>query len=302
MNLLAGTKTWAEMIKFSHSIFALPFALLGAFLAGRHQPGGRPSAGQLALIIICMVAGRSLAMTFNRIADARLDALNPRTARRHIPAGAISVRRAWGFALVCAVVFVAACAGFWAFYGNPWPAILALPVMVYLCGYSYSKHFTRWSHFFLGSAIALSPAAAWLAIDPASLGLPTMILVVAVTCWIGGFDIIYACQDIEFDRREGLHSLPARLGPAKALWFARSAHLVTIATLVLLGIETHLGMLYFCGVAAVALLLIVENSIVHPDDFSRVNLAFFTINGIVSVLLGIAAISDVLLDLKPLIH
>ena len=299
MSVVSTTKTWGEMIKFSHSLFALPFAIIAAFLAGRELPAGRPAWGQLGLLVLCMVTARSVAMTFNRIVDADLDARNPRTNNRPIPAGSISRKQAWIFLAICAIGFVLFCTGFGLFYGNPWPVLLAGPVLLYLCGYSYSKFYTRWSHFYLGSAIAISPAAAWLAIDPNSIGWPAVLLVGAVTFWIGGFDIIYACQDIDFDRREGLHSLPAKLGPTAALWIARSAHALTVLLLAGVGIQAELGWLYWIGVGMVAVLLTVENALVHPDDFSRVNLAFFTVNGVISVGLGIVAIADVLFDLPP---
>ncbi|MCG3137380.1 MAG: 4-hydroxybenzoate octaprenyltransferase [Phycisphaerae bacterium] len=295
MNLQKTIHTWGEMIKFGHSIFALPFALMATFLAGRQLPGKYPSLRQFVLIVICMVSARSLAMTFNRIVDARIDANNPRTAGRALPAGMITMRQAWTFFLLCSLMFLVGTAGFLRLTGNPWPLLLALPVMVYLCGYSYAKRFTRWSHFWLGSAIALSPAAAWLAIHPASIGLSALLLVLAVTFWIGGFDIIYACQDIEFDRSIGLHSLPSRLGPAAALWIARTAHTLVVVLLAGLGIIEQLGMAYWIGVGGVALLLFIENSLVHPHDFSRVNLAFFTINGVVSLLLGTLTIVDIIL-------
>ena len=298
MSVLTATTTWAEMIKFGHSIFALPFAISGAFLAGRELEAGVPGWGQFALLILCMVAARSVAMTFNRIVDADVDARNPRTRNRPMPAGRISRRQAWGFFVLCAGGFVLGCVGFGVFYGNYWPAILAVPVLAYLCGYSYCKFFTRWSHFYLGSAIALSPAAAWLAIDPASIGWPAVLLVGAVTMWIAGFDIIYACQDLDFDRREGLHSLPAKLGPAAALWIARGAHLLAVVLLAAVGVQTQLGWLYWIGVGIVAVLLAAENAIVHPHDFSRVNMAFFTVNGVVSVIMGIVTVADILFALQ----
>lgn len=299
MSILAVTKTWAEMIKIAHSVFALPFALVAAILAGRHLESGKPSWGQIGLIVLCMVAARCVAMTFNRIVDCSSDAGNPRTANRPLPAGLIHPNQAWVFWALSVLLFIFGCLVFLLAYRNPWPIAFALPVLTYLCGYSYSKRFTRWSHFYLGSAIALSPAAAWLAIHPDSLGLPALILVGAVTFWIGGFDIIYACQDIDFDRRAGLYSLPASAGATQALWIARAAHVLTVLLLALLGVSCHLGWLYWVGVVLVATLLLVENAIVHPDDFSKVNLAFFTINGIVSIVLGAVTVTDVLLDLEP---
>lgn len=294
-------RRWGEMVKFSHSVFALPFALMAVFLAARAAmragDASRPYPGlvQICLVVLCMVAARSAAMTFNRIADAAIDSRNPRTAGRPIPAGTISRGQAWAFLFGSSSLFVLGCAGFHFLDSNPWPLVLALPVLAYLFLYSYAKRFTRWSHFLLGSAIALSPVAAWLAIHPASLGWPALILMGAVTCWIGGFDIIYACQDIDIDRREGLFSLPSRLGPARALRIARTAHAVTVCLLVLLAPAADLGWIYGAGVVLVALLLAIENALVAPDDFSHVNLAFFTVNGIISVLLGLLTIADCLL-------
>lgn len=294
-------RRWGEMVKFSHSVFALPFALLATFLASRaafragDSPHLYPSLRQLLLILGCMVSARSTAMTFNRIADAAIDARNPRTAARAIPAGVISRAQALAFLGIAAATFVLCCAGFWWIEGNPYPLMLSLPVLAYLCLYSYTKRFTRWSHFVLGSAIALSPPAAWLAIHPASLGWPALMLLGCVTLWIGGFDIIYACQDIAHDQAEGLFSLPARTGVGPALWIARLAHTATVALLVGLMPAAGLSWLYGIGVAAVALLLLIENAMVHPGDLSRVNTAFFTVNGIVSLLLGALGIADSLL-------
>jgi 4-hydroxybenzoate polyprenyltransferase len=282
------------MIRFSHSVFALPFALIATFLAGAERPGGLPSAVQVGLILVCMVAARSAAMTFNRIVDRRLDARNPRTAGRALVTGRISVWEAGAFFVACCAVFLAGCAGFYWAEGNVWPVVLGVPVLVYLCAYSYAKRVTHWSHLLLGSAIALSPPAAWLAIDPGSIGWAAVVLMAGVTCWIGGFDIIYACQDVEADRRDGLHSLPARLGVGRALWIARGAHAVTVALLGGLAWLTPLGWVYLVGVGVVAVLLVVENALVRADDLSRVGLAFFTVNGVVSVLLAGFAIGDLL--------
>lgn len=286
---------WGRMVKFSHSIFALPFAVTAAFLAGRGRPEGLPSAAQGALVVLCMVAARSAAMTFNRIVDADFDARNPRTAGRPLPAGQISRGRAVAFFVASAAAFVAGCAGFYGIDGNPWPLGLAAPVLAYLCLYSYAKRFTRWSHFVLGSAIAFAPVAAWLAVHPASVGWPAIVLMAAVTCWIGGFDIIYACQDVECDRKEGLHSLPARLGVAPSLWIARASHLLTVVLLAALAPMAGLGTLYGAGVVLVAVLLLVENGLVRATDLSRINLAFFTINGVISLVFAAFAVADILL-------
>ncbi len=296
-------RRWGGMVRFSHSVFALPFALMATFLAAREASISRdtacryPSIGQMVLIIACMVTGRSVAMTFNRLVDAELDGRNPRTAGRAIPAGQVARGQAMLFLMAAAAAFVASCAGFWWLDGNWIPVAASLPVLAYLCFYSYTKRFTHLSHFILGSAIALSPVAAWLAIHPASVGWPALVLMAAVTLWIAGFDIIYACQDIAVDRAEGLFSLPARVGPGPALWIARSAHVGTVVLLVVLMPLADLGWLYGIGVAVVAVLLLIENALVRADDFSRVNVAFFTVNGVISVLLGVLAITDCLLGL-----
>ena len=298
---LSPVRTWAEMIKFSHSVFALPFALMAGFLAGRELEGGRPTLQHLLLIVVCMVAARSVAMTFNRIADAVIDGRNPRTANRPLPAGRLSMVQAWLFLAVFFVTYAAGCFSFYFLFGNRWPMLLGAPLLLYLCAYSFTKRFTKYSHFWLGSAIGLSPVAAWIAIDPPSLGWSALLLGAAVTLWIAGFDIIYACQDIAADHRSGLLSIPARLGPGRALAITRAAHAVVVILLVLVGITGQLGWLYYAGVGAVAVLLVAENHSVKPDDFSKVNLAFFTINGMVSVLLGACAIADVLFGLPAFV-
>ncbi len=296
--LISSARTWAQMVKLSHSVFALPFALMAAFLAGRNIPGrGWPYWGQLGLILLCMVSARSAAMTFNRIVDAEIDARNPRTSARPLPAGLLTRLTAWAMFALSAATFGIGCLGFYIFFGNTWPILLSGPVLVFLCGYSFTKRFTKWSHYYLGTALALSPLAAWLAIHPASVGVLVVLLMITVTCWVAGFDIIYACQDVDVDRREGLYSLPARLGPAAALWIARGSHLVAVVGLVVLGFAAGLGVLYATGVVCATILLIVENSLVRPGNYSKVNLAFFTINGMVSIVLGILAIADILINL-----
>lgn len=290
MSALASVRTWGEMIKFSHSVFALPFALLALFLAARPE---LPSVAQFALVVVCMVAARSAAMTFNRIVDARYDALNPRTAMRAIPAGRIRPGAAWAFLTAAVALFVAGCAGFWLIEGNIWPLALSLPVLALLCGYSYTKRFTAWSHVVLGGGIALAPVAAWIAVSPATLGAPAWLLMAAAGLWIAGFDLIYACQDVQFDRGVGLHSVPARHGVARALGLARVFH--TLAVLALLGVgwTAGLGTFFLVGVACAASLLVVENAIVNPRDLSRVNIAFFTMNGAVGLVLAGLGILDV---------
>ena len=288
--VLTNLKTWAEMIKVSHSVFALPFAVLAMFLAARPE---LPSWTQCGLIVLCMVAARSAAMTFNRIVDARLDKANPRTAGRPIPTGRITLLAAWVFFVAACGFFVLGCAGFRWWTGNSWPLMLSLPVIGLLCFYSLAKRFTQLSHVALGLVIALAPVAAWIAIDPTSLGRTAWLLMATVTFWIAGFDIIYACQDIEFDCSAGLFSLPARMGIAPALWTARVFHLGTVAALVAVGLSANLGAFYYTGVGCVGVLLLVENSLVHPNDLSRVNTAFFTINGIVGLVLGGLGVVDI---------
>ncbi len=293
--LASTTRTWGEMIKFSHSVFALPFALIATFMAGRNLPGGWPRPGQFVLIVLCMVSARSFAMTFNRLADAAIDARNPRTAGRPIPAGKIDIRSARAFLLGAAAIFALGCAGFHFLYRNPLPLILCLPTLVCLASYSYAKRFTATAHFILGAVIGFAPAAAWIAINPSSLDITTAWLTLAVLTWIAGFDIIYACQDFEVDRREGLFSIPAKLGIAGALWISRVCHVLTLLCLGQLGMHAHAGLLYWIGLGLTGMLLIAEQSVVRANDLSRVNLAFFTLNGCVSIVFAALAIADLLL-------
>lgn len=300
-SLAATVWTWGEMIKFSHSVFALPYAVLATFLSARSAtPPALPTWTQLGLIVLCMIGARSAAMTFNRIVDAGYDAANPRTAVRAIPRGIIHPFAAWAFFFAACALFLVGCGGFGMLLANWWPLTLSVPVLALLCFYSYTKRFTRYSHLVLGAAIALAPVAAWIAIQPATLGAPAWLMMLAVTCWIGGFDIIYACQDVDFDRQAGLHSLPSRVGVPVALWIARCLHFVTITALIAVGVVAHMGILYFVGVTFTALLLVVENALVSPRDLSRVNLAFFTINGIVGLLLGALGVADVCLQVPGL--
>lgn len=293
-SLIDAVRVWADMVKLPHSIFALPFALIATFLAGRQLEHQLPSIGQVALIVVCMVGARSVAMTYNRIVDAAIDARNPRTAMRPLPAGRLSRRAAWGMLAVSALLFLLGCGGFMLFYSNPWPLRLSLPVLVVLCGYSFAKRFTKWSHLWLGLAIGLSPSAAWIAIHPASLGWEALLLSGIVCGWIGGFDILYACQDIDIDRKEGLYSLPSRLGARVALWIARGLHALTAIGLIGLGALAGLGVLYAAGVGVSIVLLIVENALVRPGDYRHINLAFFTINGIISCALAVTTILDII--------
>jgi 4-hydroxybenzoate polyprenyltransferase len=282
---------FAADIKIGHTVFALPFALLSAFLAA----DGWPRPGVLGLILVCMVTARTVAMAANRLLDAPLDALNPRTARRAIPSGTLS-RAFVGSALaLCAAIFLAAASLFWFIYHNPLPPILAVPVLAFLSAYPFLKRFTRLCHYYLGAALALAPVCAWIAIR-GDLRWPPIIMAGAVLSWTAGFDIIYACQDYAADVACGVFSVPAKIGIANALWVARLTHACSAALLITLGLRTpQLGTLYFIGVAVAILLLIVEHTLVKPDDLSKVGLAFFTVNGIISVLLGLLGIINVLL-------
>jgi 4-hydroxybenzoate polyprenyltransferase len=326
-----------ELIRFSHTIFVLPFALLAAVMAWRLEYFrdwvlARQNAGQDSLdivleaygeilskktaesfgfdgpvetyigfavrwqeivgILLCMVAARSFAMAFNRLADRRLDAANPRTAGRHLPAGILSVGHVTVFAAVSASGFVASTL---LFLPNQLPLILAVPVLAFLAGYSYTKRFTSLAHFWLGAALALSPVAAWIAIrgetvmaKPADL-FPALVLGGAVLTWVAGFDMIYACQDYDADRKAKLHSVPVKLGIPGALRGAMVCHFLTVVLLAALPlVYPFFGWIYWLGVSAVAILLVYEHAIVRPDDLSRVNAAFFNVNAVIS--LGLFAV------------
>jgi 4-hydroxybenzoate polyprenyltransferase len=282
--MFQAVRSLLEMIRFSHTLFALPFALTSAALAWKRPPGFQWL--QLLGILLCMVFARSAAMAFNRLADRRFDAANPRTAGRHLPAGRLSVVVVWFFTVVCSLGFVASTLLFLRF-DNPWPLYLSVPVLLFVCAYSLTKRFTALSHFWLGTSLLLAPLAAWIAIrglDWPDLAVP-LVLGGAVLFWVAGFDILYACQDIDFDRKAGLRSVPAALGVPISLRVAAACHAVMLGLLVLLYWVAYpdLGVIYLTGVAAVAALLIYEHSLVRPDDLSRVNLAFFHVNGVISV-------------------
>src|SRR5689334_6825610 len=272
------------MIKWEHSIFALPFALCAAMLAA----GGMPTAAKLGWIVLCMISARSAAMAFNRIADARIDAANPRTAMRAIPAGALSQKFATVFVIVACLLFIVGAAKL-----NRVTLLLSPVALAVVLFYSYTKRFTRWSHLVLGFALGMAPAAAWIgvrgALDPRIL-----LLTAAVTFWVGGFDVLYACQDIEFDRMHALNSIPQALGVPKALVLARMLHLFMLALLVALLFVFGLGKIAMVGVAVVALLLAYEHSLVSADDLSKLNAAFFTMNGVIAVVFFIFVAADLL--------
>jgi len=274
-------RTVLEMIKFEHSVFALPFALTGALLAARatrQPPRGWPSWRQILWIIVAMVAARSAAMTINRIVDLRYDRENPRTSQRALPTGAVSVSFAWSFTFIAISLFILA-----AWQLNPLALKLAPLALLILFFYSFTKRFTTWSHLVLGLALGISPAAAWIAVT-GGLDSRMLILCAAVTVWVGGFDVLYACQDVDYDRRAGLFSVPKRFGIANALWIARVMHLGVIALLLSLAASFELPWPAWAGIAVVAALLAYEHSLVKAEDLSQLDAAFFTVNGYISLL------------------
>jgi 4-hydroxybenzoate polyprenyltransferase len=274
-----------EMIKWEHSIFALPFALCGAMLAA----GGFPSPNQLLWIIVAMVAARSAAMAFNRWADAAIDAANPRTSSRALPAGNLSAAFVVTFVVVSSGIFILAASQL-----NRLTLMLSPVALAVLLLYSYTKRVTRWSHLVLGFALGIAPAAAWIAVR-GTLDPRILLLTAAVTFWVGGFDVLYACQDFDFDCQAGLHSVPRYFGIPAALWVARAFHLIMVLLLVALLISFGLGMWAGVGVLAVILLLVYEHSLVRADDLSKLNAAFFTMNGVISVLFFVFVAADLLL-------
>jgi 4-hydroxybenzoate polyprenyltransferase len=337
--MLGRIRQFLELIRFSHTVFALPFALLAALMAWRanwdqtkswnaildlDQPAIRDQPKQFAYaaghewvqmiekgpvpyfvswrwrdllgILFSMVAGRSAAMAFNRLADREIDAANPRTAARHLPAGKLKVGDVRLFAVTSSVLFILSTL---IFLPNPLPLLLSIPTLVFLLGYSYAKRFTCLSHFWLGTALGLAPVFSWIAIRGEIVAerpidvIPALILGGAVMLWVAGFDIIYACQDAEFDRAQGLHSLPAKIGVAPALKVAAACHMAMVALLALVSLEyPYFNWIWWVGVAAIAVLLAYEHWIVRPDDLARVNTAFFNVNAVVSVgLLAVGALA-----------
>ncbi|HXT70836.1 MAG TPA: UbiA-like polyprenyltransferase [Vicinamibacterales bacterium] len=273
--MLSRVRTYASFIRFSHSVFALPFALVGAILAARTTPF---TWDRLIWIVLCMVSARSAAMGFNRLVDAGFDARNPRTAMRELPAGRMSVGEAKIFVGVSSVVFIASSypLGGMCFVLSP----VALAIVFW---YSLAKRVTSFTQAFLGLAMAVAPVGGWLAAGGAASALEPWILGLAIGCWVGGFDILYACQDVDFDRREGLHSIPTRFGVARSITISRALHVLTIVALVAVGVRASLGPVYAAGVALVALLLVWEQSLVSASDLSQVKRAF-DMNGWVGVL------------------
>lgn len=287
MTWLRKVRHFLELIRFSHTLFALPFAALSAAMVWKVVPF---QWRHLLGFLLCMVFARSTAMAFNRLVDRNLDAANPRTAGRHIPRGVLGVREVWGFTAVCAIGFVLSTL---LFLPNYWPLVASGPVLAFLCGYSYSKRFTWLSHFWLGTALALAPPGIWLAIQ-GTLAWPPILLACAVIFWVAGFDIIYACQDYDFDRRQKLWSIPAVFGIRRALWLAAASHGVMVGCLAMLPILfNEFDWLYWVGLALVSVLLIYEHWLVRPDDLRRVNEAFFHVNAVVSVGLLIIGTVDI---------
>ncbi|NLX04586.1 MAG: UbiA family prenyltransferase [Phycisphaerae bacterium] len=287
---ISRTATLLEAIKFAHSVFALPFALLGAFIAS----AGLPNPGKLLLIVLCMVLVRNVAMSYNRLADQHLDKTNPRTATRALPAGRLSPRFLWTFLAASAAGATAAAFLFYYLYHNPWPLALIGPLLVWIAAYSHTKRFTWLSHYWLGSVLGISVPAAAVAIDPSRLSPAVILLGLGVALWTAGFDIIYALLDLEFDRRQRLYSVPARFGPSAGLIVARITHAAAFACFLAAGLLLGLNRFYPLGLIVAAALLILQHRLVRPDDLSRVNVAFFTLNGILSILLSGMGILDLL--------
>jgi 4-hydroxybenzoate polyprenyltransferase len=283
--LLHNLRLTLEMIKWEHSVFALPFALCGAMLAAN----GLPTARQLTWIVVAMVAARSAAMAFNRLADASLDAANPRTQTRALPAAALTPGFVAMFVVVSCALFVLAASQL-----NRLTFVLSPVALAVVLLYSYTKRVTRWSHLVLGFALGIAPAAAWIAVR-ASFDPRILLLTAAVTFWVGGFDVLYSCQDYEFDQQAGLHSIPRYCGISKALWISRAFHLLMLLLLISLVLAFGLGKLAIAGVVLVALLLSYEHSLVSPTDLSKLNAAFFTMNGVISVVFFVFVAGDLLL-------
>jgi 4-hydroxybenzoate polyprenyltransferase len=302
--MAATLRTYLELVRFSHTVFALPFAIMAVLIALASGDAAAAAAGTGSLpwlkslvgILVCMVAARTAAMAFNRLVDRTIDAANPRTASRHLPRGAVGTAEVLGLIVASCVVFIAATL---LFLPNWLPVALSVPVLAWLLGYSYAKRFTMLAHVWLGAALGLAPVAAWIALrgqqmlhDPADV-LPAAILGLAVTAWVAGFDTIYACQDAQFDAAHGLQSIPARLGVPRALGLAAWLHGLTLLLLSLLPMAVpQLGWIYWLALAAITALLIWEHSIVRPDDLSRVNEAFFNANAAIGVVLLVAIAAD----------
>lgn len=289
-------RRFLEMIRFSHTLFALPFALFSAILAW-YDRGQGVSPWEVVGILLCMVFARSAAMAFNRLADRDIDAQNPRTAIRHLPSGQLSAAQVWLFTLFCCGGFVCSTAIF-LIVDNPWPIYLSGPVLLFILAYSYTKRFTALAHLWLGASLLLAPLAAWIAIHQFTKIQQPLLVGLAVFFWVTGFDIIYACQDADFDRQAKLHSIPARFGVPAALRLAYVSHALMVAMLIVLYFVANppLSYAYWIGLGGVTMLLTYEHAIVRPDDLSRVNQAFFHVNVIVSIGLLVVLLVDIAVD------
>ena len=296
--LAVVVRSIASDIKLAHSVFALPFAVLGAFLSRPAPEGAGVFGAKLALVVVCMVCARTWAMVVNRLVDRTIDAANPRTQRRVFASGRLNPRAGWAAALLSAALFIAATAGFLLAGGNPWPLALSIPVLAFIAAYSYTKRFTWLCHLYLGLALAASPAAAAIAIDPSSLARsPSILLLCAmVTVWVAGFDVIYALQDTAFDRSAGLHSVPSRLGPGAAIWISRGLHLIAA---LLLGAawwcDERFSVVFGASVALAWALLAAEHVVLARRGEAGLHMAFFTLNGLMSCVVGAAGCLDVAL-------
>jgi 4-hydroxybenzoate polyprenyltransferase len=282
----AKFKALLEMIKFSHTVFAFPFALIGVVLAASAS-GQLPTVAQLLWICTAMVGARSAAMGLNRIIDARIDAQNPRTEERHIPAGKVSLAEAWLFVGGSVLLFELA-----AWMLNPLCFYLSFVVLFFLVLYAYAKRFTMYAHLILGLCLAAAPIGAWIALR-GDVHISIVLLGLAVLLWVAGFDIFYALQDLDFDREHGLHSIPVRLGAERSCLLVRWLHGGMVALLLLVWLSAGLGWLYLLGVAVVTALLVYEHTLVKPDDLSRLDAAFFTMNGYISIILFVFVLADV---------
>jgi len=284
--MIRKIKAILGLIKFQHTIFALPFALISMLVCAN----GLPSFRVIFWILIAMVSARSTAMAFNRVVDLRFDAVNPRTQHWHLPAGKISIKSVWIFIVIMALLFI-----FSAYMLNNLAFYLSPLALLILCFYSFTKRFTWFSHLFLGLSLGIAPVGAWIAVE-SQIAFPPLVLGLAVLLWVAGFDIIYATQDVEFDKEYHLYSIVVRFGIPKALFISRVMHLLMIILLLWFGFLTQLGLLFFIGVLMVFLMLIYEHSIVRPSDLSKVNIAFFNINGMVSILLFVMTCIDIFTD------
>lgn len=297
-NLTKRLAAAAADIKLAHSVFALPFAVLATFLARPADSPWTSFSAQLTLVILCMIAARTWAMLVNRWADANLDANNPRTINRAIPAGRLTRKDTAAFAIASALLFIALAAAFYPLFQNPWPLILSTPTLAFIAFYSFTKRFTLLCHIALGAALALSPIAATIAINPQALTTTPAIYPIAamVLAWVAGFDIIYALQDEQHDRSTGLHSIPAKLGTKNAIRISRALHTTAVIALIAAAtLEPRFGPLFYAATTATAILLITEHTIIHKRGIAGLNAAFFTVNGILSITLATLATTDILL-------